>query len=339
MPAIPATAQSTSLRLDFSSSPVLTDPGSPATAIGPALNLPFALDIRSTDTVFLRTLLPGNSQFNFGGTAVNDGFKFGTFPNFANRSGGSPIALLDGNGVAISFATIRALAIIVQPILPWTSCPACALLTGNGTNLSDGDTITVGSIVYTAKTTLAGSAGQIKIASTATATLTNLIRAINYTGTPGTDYVGSVQNPDISASSVSATSLLLTARITGLTGNSLPVATTAGLRLVATNNSPYPQPTTTLADGKAIATPQVARPFDGSVLITLSDEFLPYGAAATSDANWEITKPFTAIFASPEPWTPGTAAKLDVQFKTTLPSPYTHQDVNAQVTVLLLGNR
>jgi hypothetical protein len=339
MPAIPATVHSTSLRLDFSATPSQNDPTVPQGTIGPALNLPFALDIRSTDTVFLRTLLPGNSQFNFGGSAVNDGFKFGTFPNFSNRSGYAPISLLDGNGVAISFATIRALAIIVQPILPWASGPATGLLTNNSTNLTDGLTVTVGTVTYTFKNTLSGTAGQVKIAASAAATLVNLVRAINYTGTPGTDYVGTVQNPDVSAATGTATTVILTARIPGTGGNTLALTTTAGLLLVAATNEPYPQPAATLTNGRAIALPQTARPFDGSVCVTLSDEFLPDGAAATSDANWEITKPFTAIFASPEPWTPGTAAKLDVQFKTTLPSPYTHQDVNAQVTVLLVGTR
>lgn len=337
MPTIPATTDSTSIRLDFSSTPLLTDPTFPQGFPGPAIKLPFALDIRATDSVFLRTLYPLNSEFDFGGTASNDGFKFGTFPDFRNRAPGTPIPVLDINGLALQFSTLRAIAIIVQPIIPYASGAATGLLTSNNTNLTDGLTITVGTVTYTAKTTLGATAGQVKIGGSADATLLNLVRAINYTGTPGTDYIGTVKNPDVSAAVGADHTVILTARVAGTAGNSLALSTTAGILLVASTTGTYPQPATTLTNGTAIAVPQTARPFDGSVSITLADEFLP--ASSTADANWQTTKPAVFIFASPDPWTPGASAKLDIQFTTSLPSPALNQDVNAQVTVLLVGTR
>jgi hypothetical protein len=56
-----------------------------------------------------------------------------------------------------------------------------------GTNPTDGETITVNSVVWTYKNTLA-AAGQIKIGANAAASRVNTVAAINDTGTEGTNY-------------------------------------------------------------------------------------------------------------------------------------------------------
>lgn len=53
---------------------------------------------------------------------------------------------------------------------------------------SDGETVTINGVVFTFKTTLGTTAGQVLINSTADAAALNLSRAINGTGTSGTDY-------------------------------------------------------------------------------------------------------------------------------------------------------
>jgi len=53
---------------------------------------------------------------------------------------------------------------------------------------SDAETVTVGDRVYTMKTTLGTTAGQVLIGAAATNSLDNLKAAINGTGTAGTDY-------------------------------------------------------------------------------------------------------------------------------------------------------
>lgn len=62
------------------------------------------------------------------------------------------------------------------------------ILTSDNTAPADGSTVTLGNKTYTFKTTLTPTEGEVLINSTADAALLNLIRAINHTGTPDTDY-------------------------------------------------------------------------------------------------------------------------------------------------------
>jgi hypothetical protein len=77
-------------------------------------------------------------------------------------------------------------------------------LTSNNTNVSDGDTVTIGEKVYTFKTSLTPTEGEVLIGGTADASLLNLIRAINHTGTPDTDYKCAAANTTASADSAVA---------------------------------------------------------------------------------------------------------------------------------------
>lgn len=64
-------------------------------------------------------------------------------------------------------------------------------------NPSEGQTFTIGSIVYTFRATLS-AAYDVKIGASASATNLNLYNAIGDTGTPGTDYgIGTVAHPDV----------------------------------------------------------------------------------------------------------------------------------------------
>lgn len=111
------------------------------------------------------------------------------------------------------------------------SAQATGTLTSNNTNVSDGDTVTIGTKTYTFKTTLTGVEGQVHISVTnADGSLLNLISAINHTGTPGTDYVAAAANTQVSAaSSVTSHAFAVTALAAGTAGNSIAttkVATT-----------------------------------------------------------------------------------------------------------------
>lgn len=88
-----------------------------------------------------------------------------------------------------------------------------ALLTSTGTVPANNDTLTVGGVTYTYKTTLTGVANEIKIAASATLTLDNTKSAINDSvGTEGTDYgTGTVVNPLVSATTKTSTTLLIEA--------------------------------------------------------------------------------------------------------------------------------
>jgi hypothetical protein len=101
------------------------------------------------------------------------------------------------------------------------------LTSDNLADVSDGDTVTIGTKVYTFKTTLTVPAveGQVKIAGTADGSLLNLIRAINHSGTPGTDYNCAAANTKVSAAtSVTSHAFAVTALTDGT--DSHAVATT-----------------------------------------------------------------------------------------------------------------
>lgn len=70
----------------------------------------------------------------------------------------------------------------------FTGALATQTLTSDATNVSDGETCTVGNQVYTFKTALTPTAGEVLIGADAATTLDNLKAAINGTGTAGTDY-------------------------------------------------------------------------------------------------------------------------------------------------------
>lgn len=87
-----------------------------------------------------------------------------------------------------------------------------ALLTSTGTAPANNDTITIGGVVYTFKTSLTGAANEILIGANAAASLTNLKSAITLTGTIGTDYgTGTVVNPLVTATTKTSTTLVLEA--------------------------------------------------------------------------------------------------------------------------------
>jgi hypothetical protein len=82
------------------------------------------------------------------------------------------------------------------------------------TNPTDADTVTLGTITYRFKGTLA-QANDVKLESTAAATLAHLVKAINGTGVAGADYfTGTVANTKASAA-ISSTNLVATALTAG----------------------------------------------------------------------------------------------------------------------------
>ena len=107
---------------------------------------------------------------------------------------------------------------------------ATGLLTSNATIPSDGDTVTIGTKVYTAKTTLGTTEGQVLIGGSAANFLTNLKAAINHTGTAfpsNTDYYCAAAHSQVSAGTLTATTLEVSALTPGLDGNAIATTETA----------------------------------------------------------------------------------------------------------------
>lgn len=143
-----------------------------------------------------------------------------------NSHNAGTIKLIDGlaNG-AVATSTLTSAGAMVPADY------ATSTLTSTGTAVADGDTVTIGTRVYTARTTLTygGLANEVLIGSVVdgSAFLANLKKAINLTGTAGTDYgLGTTVNTDVVATTLTATTLKVWARTIGTTPNTL--ATTEG---------------------------------------------------------------------------------------------------------------
>jgi hypothetical protein len=152
--------------------------------------------------------------------------KIGILGNFPDTSAISPSytqdTLFTKNQMLAYFGTSFSNAI---------GSPASTTLTSDTTAPADGSTIVIGSITYTLKTTLtaAGVPYEVFINTTPAAAFANLKKAINGTGTPGTDYgVGTVAHPQVIATTVSGTPTLLIVAIQNGTGANTIATTQAG---------------------------------------------------------------------------------------------------------------
>lgn len=106
---------------------------------------------------------------------------------------------------------------------------ASGTLTGTG-NFSANETVTIGVQTYTFKSTLSSSptvAYEVKIGADLATSLENLAKAINVSGTAGTDYsVGTLANALVTAKATSTT-VVVTAKEFGTAGNSIVSTETA----------------------------------------------------------------------------------------------------------------
>jgi hypothetical protein len=161
----------------------------------------------------------------------SNGGVFGRNPTFQNvtvdgtLTANSGISLSSGNitvpsGGGISFASTS------DPSIPATS--ATGTITRTATNVSNNDTVTLGSQVYTFKTTLTPADYEVLIGADSTASLLNLARAINNSGgTPGTDYQVPAANASASAGTIVGSTIPVTALTAGTAGNSIALAETS----------------------------------------------------------------------------------------------------------------
>lgn len=102
-------------------------------------------------------------------------------------------------------------------------------LTGTATNVSNGDTVTIGSKVYTFQTVLTNVNGNVFIGASAAASLTNLFYAINASGgVAGTNYaLATTANTQVVATNPTGTTLVATAILAGTAQNAIVTTETA----------------------------------------------------------------------------------------------------------------
>lgn len=99
---------------------------------------------------------------------------------------------------------------------------AIATLTSDGTNVTAADTVTIGAVTYTFRASVTTTANEVLIGADAATSLANLKKAINLSGTGGTEYGSlTVIHPTVTAAALTATTLRLYAKTAGTGGNSL----------------------------------------------------------------------------------------------------------------------
>lgn len=172
---------------------------------------------------------------------------------------------------------------------------ATATLTFN-TNPANTTTVTIDGQVYTFTTGLADAPNKIKVGVSISATRTNLIDAINGTGTPGTSTygVGTTAHATVTASVGTGNTMKVTAQTAGTGGNSLVVSETIdGSWNAGTLTGGLAAGST----GSGLATFQLIKTYDDDILpyvrrITrpVDDTLIVYdNGVAVSDANYDVS--------------------------------------------------
>ncbi len=104
---------------------------------------------------------------------------------------------------------------------------ASKVLTSDNIEVTDGDTVTIGTTVYRFKDTMTQAYDVKRHGTVADTTMENLIKAINATGTAGVEYfAGTLIHPDVSAGALAlaAHAFTATAKAVGFAGNSIAIA-------------------------------------------------------------------------------------------------------------------
>ena len=314
----------------FSSTAAITisptpDVSSSAT-FGLAGNLSVETSAEGDEAFFVRTFYPEFVNYNATYGAADDSFLFGGFPAFEDNGTGG-LAEKDWNGQALSMDTLKAIMIEVKPIQAFQGTAATGTLTFTASQPNDTNTVVVGSKTYTFKTSIS-VANDVLIGGSSTESRLNLLRAVSLTGTIGTHYgTGTTINTDVLIPVISGTyGLVFTAARTGAAGN----------LITTTETSPHLSwGATTLTGGEDVTQPAVERTLGGSVKITLGSALLP---GAGSSLIYEVSTPSLLTLAVPAGWSPDTNGSITVTFNSTGPAPLTDKDVNAVVTVALIGS-
>lgn len=109
---------------------------------------------------------------------------------------------------------------------PSRAVKATGTLTSSG-NFTDGQTVTIGSKVYTFQTTLTNADGNVAIGADRTASHANLIAAINLGSGSGTAYAADMTiHPTVEGVSSNATTSVVRAKTAGTAGNSIATTET-----------------------------------------------------------------------------------------------------------------
>lgn len=129
--------------------------------------------------------------------------------------------LFDNNGVQQADLLVKASGAAVGTVA------ATGALTSTQ-NYANGETVTIGSRVYTFKTALTPADGEILVGVDEAHSIANLHHAINNSGgVAGTDYSVTAADPNVTATDDGSHVVTVTAKVLGTDGNSIASTTTA----------------------------------------------------------------------------------------------------------------
>lgn len=204
------------------------------------------------------------------------------------ETGALATGTLTSSGTATAGKHITIGSITYTIVASLSEVKATATLTSDGTAPDDGDTVRIGSQIYTFKTTLSTNptvANEVLIGVSAAAALDNLKSAINGSAGAGSTYsTGTVAHPDIEATTNTDTTQVVVARNWGTQWNDEPT-------LESSDHLSWGG--TTLAGGVAPVKYEVLR--GASAAATLDNL-----KAAINDSGTEGTHYSTGTVAHPE---------------------------------------
>ena len=127
-----------------------------------------------------------------------------------------------------TLAAVRFTPTIDRPYdLRDTNAPSVGTLTSTGSTPGNGETITIDAKVYTLKTVLTNTEGEVLIGSNAAASLDNLKLAINHGEGFGTKYYCVAAHPTVAAIDNTNTTQIVRARLVGTAGNAIVTTETS----------------------------------------------------------------------------------------------------------------
>jgi len=143
-------------------------------------------------------------------------------------SSSKSIRILDGNQQP--FAGITGDSLSIYDYCNFENKKAQGYISGSASNVAAGQTVTIGSTVYTFATTPTVE-GDVAVGANVTASLQNLYAAINGTGTLGVEHYCTSAHPDVTASAFNSAQkrILLEAKTAGAAGESITLAESSAL--------------------------------------------------------------------------------------------------------------
>lgn len=163
--------------------------------------------------------IPPTCQSVFLKANVNGVTDFVYLPNLENVPDGHVITVVAGVA-ASEVRSADGTTDLINNVDCGTDVAASAILTSDETRPDDGKIVTIGTTVYRFKTTIA-QAYDVFIGANATATMVNLLAAINGTTRGSLYYIDTQPHPDVTAVLTSTFVITVTAKKAGVIGNAI----------------------------------------------------------------------------------------------------------------------